>query len=142
MAKVAADGMVAPRMIHTFAAATCKMAKVAAEEQGLPIAPQHVPRQPAKWLRLRRCCPPCDAPPARVPRQPAKWLRLRRAKTAFFRAVGPLPRQPAKWLRLRRLADGTWIVFGVPCGNLRNGKGCVGTVRTAKRYGSLTLRTF
>src|SRR5579885_3211365 len=83
MAKVAA----APRPWRAFSpgwpAATCKMAKVAAA------------REPASPWRL-----------ACGPRQPAKWLRLRRSKMAAFRAVGPLPRQPAKWLRLRR----TWPV--------------------------------
>src|SRR5579885_209590 len=122
MAKVAADGMVAPRMIHTFAAATCKMAKVAAEEQGLPIAPQHVPRQPAKWLRLRRCCPPCDAPPARVPRQPAKWLRLRRlaSQTAVSRGMGS-----AATCKMAKVAAETHKINGKTGvssrGNLQNG---------------------
>src|SRR5579885_1445658 len=54
MAKVAAAALPRARRPGARAAATCKMAKVAADLLAVERQKPGPPRQPAKWLRLRR----------------------------------------------------------------------------------------
>src|SRR5579884_714867 len=123
-------------------AATCEMAKVAAER---PIRP--------------------PSPPAGCPRQPAKWQGLRREDAMNSHRQVPLcgnlkngtgcggqssterqpvdaPRQPEKWHRLRRWPRNAGRTSFAFRGNLRNGQGCGGTAHPpAKSPGRLPAAT-